>query len=401
MKITKKEVILILILSSLIIFILKQPIGPKLSPIVDCNDLEEGWVNISCGGDQESIAACEIGEMFQKRNCTSDSGGGGSPLILKELPREVISPTGLSILLQDYTEKRKRCRYSPYCAQNHSLTPINNSQDQELNINLNWEPILPYNETEITKYDIYFNTNSPILISSNQTNTTYNLENLSYDTDYNWKVVSKDSFRELSSGIFKFSTIEEPQINEEDSKESNGGTTNIYNIIEQTEENETEKFALFDIRVEILEDSKEVYPGSDVKAEITLFNFGTLKPVDGFLNCSLEDVEKNKLDILVETLAIEMQTAIIRDLTLPEEITEGNYFYNCYLRYENETVVGSDIFKIKPKRETKSEFNIKSITIFISLILAIIILVVLLLLSRKKKKKRKRKTKKRHKSKTS
>ncbi|MBV6421311.1 MAG: hypothetical protein DAHOPDDO_02586 [Ignavibacteriaceae bacterium] len=84
--------------------------------------------------------------------------------------------------------------------------PVNGSIDQPVNSSLSWSCTDP-NGDPLT-YDVYFGTNNnPPLVSSNQSNTSYNPGELNNNTTYYWKIIARDNQGASTSGsIWNFIT---------------------------------------------------------------------------------------------------------------------------------------------------------------------------------------------------
>ena len=147
------------------------------------------------------------------------------------------------------------------------------------------------------------------------------------------------------------------------------------------------KTALFDIKVILREDSREVPPGSDVEADIMLYNFGTKRPVDVLLNCTIESMENEVYDYMTETLAVETQVTIMRKMSLPYDVEEGYYLYMCRLYYEGISVSSSDLITVKSVVHVERPWTISNLLwILIGIILFLIFLIWILLFKKRKKK---------------
>jgi len=91
------------------------------------------------------------------------------------------------------------------------ISPVNNAINQATSLTLGWDGTDP--DGDVLKYDIYFGTNpSPPQIAVNQSNESYTVSSLSYNTSYYWKVVAKDSKFSTPSSIWKFTTMTAPVV---------------------------------------------------------------------------------------------------------------------------------------------------------------------------------------------
>lgn len=83
--------------------------------------------------------------------------------------------------------------------------PENNSIDQN-STNISWECTEPDGET--LTYDIYFGTTeTPELLKEDYTENTYELQNITGNQKYYWKIVAKDSYgNEITGSLWNFTT---------------------------------------------------------------------------------------------------------------------------------------------------------------------------------------------------
>jgi len=103
-------------------------------------------------------------------------------------------------------------------------SPPDNSTDQSVNTILYWSCTDPDGDQLL--YDVYFGTSSsPLLVSSNQTETSYDPGQLNYNTQYYWKIVADDGEYETDGDIWRFTTAVE---------ESTGTVTDIDGNVYQT-----------------------------------------------------------------------------------------------------------------------------------------------------------------------
>ena len=85
-------------------------------------------------------------------------------------------------------------------------TPVNGSINQPVNLSLTWSCIDP--DGDPLNYDVYFGTNNnPSLVSTNQSNASYDPGQLNSNTTYYWKIIAKDNQGASTSGsIWNFTT---------------------------------------------------------------------------------------------------------------------------------------------------------------------------------------------------
>jgi PKD repeat protein len=126
-----------------------------------------------------------------------------------------------------------------------SPSPTDGAINQGLNVDLSWTGGDPDGDAVI--YDVYFGTSSnPPLVSSDQTDTTYDPGTLSYDTHYYWKIVAEDENGETTTGpVWDFTTEAEPvvgplvynshTIDDDSDGQSNGNNDGVVNCGEAVE----------------------------------------------------------------------------------------------------------------------------------------------------------------------
>lgn len=136
---------------------------------------------------------------------------------------------------------------------------------------------------------------------------------------------------------------------------------------------ESEK-PLFDIDVEIPQRYKEVQPGEEVLAQLTIYNLKRIGPVDVDIEYGLKGIEENIIVSKHETLAVEMQVSILRSLDIPFDTKPGNYVLYTIVKYDNTTGTGTDILRIVEKG-----IGIQTV-IILSLVLITVVMVSLFLL---------------------
>ena len=307
-------------------------------------------------------------------------------------------------------------------------SPINGSINNPLLLNLTWNGSDSDNDSLI--YDIYFdNETNPSFFVSTLDNYT-EISNLDYGETYYWIVNVSDGVNTVSSNEFIFTTEEESETL--DSNPSSGRSSSkkkvsecapgctsfwvgdgecdfICNVTECDYDGgdcKEEGYILFDIKVFLEDEYPKLLPGTDVPSDIVLYNFGTIRPVDVYLECAIEDLseDKNKIDFFTETLAVSVQTSINRNLRIPEGTAPGRYVYNCYMTYaaDQEPIYSGDLFEVVGSVELPEErtVGIDYTIIIYEFFLAnwmwfaigfgalLIIIFIIILVKRRKKKKK-------------
>jgi hypothetical protein len=112
-----------------------------------------------------------------------------------------------------------------------------------------------------------------------------------------------------------------------------------------------ERRPLFDILVSTTETPQRVYLGEEIEAEILMYNFGDLKPVDVSLYYSLRDFDGNDILYAEESFAVQEQKEVKRKIRIPEDLEPGYYLFYSRLTYGNESVSSSAIVLVQGREE--------------------------------------------------
>lgn len=110
--------------------------------------------------------------------------------------------------------------------------------------------------------------------------------------------------------------------------------------------------ALFDAKIDIPFAYKEVEPGGELKAQITLLNVGPPRKVDVTTTYIIKDKQANVIYESSETFAVERQTSFVKSFKIPKNIKPGDYLAIIEVRYENSFAVSSEIFRVVEKEAT-------------------------------------------------
>lgn len=151
--------------------------------------------------------------------------------------------------------------------------------------------------------------------------------------------------------------------------------------------------ALFDVDVNILEESREILLGEELLANLEVFNFGEQGRVDVELEYIIKDKIGNELFSESEMIAVETRANLFKSFSIPEDLGFGDYVLYARLLYGEEVASSSEWFIIKER----NFFEDKIYYIFGILFFVIIFLIIFLIIKRKKggvKKKRKKRKEK-------
>lgn len=140
--------------------------------------------------------------------------------------------------------------------------------------------------------------------------------------------------------------------------------------------------ALFDVKIDIPSGYKEVEPGGELKAQITLLNVGPPKKVDVITTYMIKDRFGNVIYESSETFAVEKQTSFVKSFRIPKILAPGDYLAIVEVRYENSFAVSSELFTITGEEEPLIGKALKSNTalmlVFVALIGTMFLLAYLL-----------------------
>ncbi|MFH1331903.1 MAG: PQQ-binding-like beta-propeller repeat protein [archaeon] len=135
--------------------------------------------------------------------------------------------------------------------------------------------------------------------------------------------------------------------------------------------------ALFDVSVKVLDQYKEVFEGSEVAAEIELFNIGEVEKIDVLVDYAIRDSSGSVLANAYETVGVDTKVGFVRSLTVPKKTAPGNYTFFVNLSYNGFSVPSEDYFYVIAKVNPFIKFLRER---FIELIIWVLILIVLLMI---------------------
>lgn len=104
--------------------------------------------------------------------------------------------------------------------------------------------------------------------------------------------------------------------------------------------------ALFDVKIDIPTDYKEVKAGSDLKAQVTLLSVGPSRKVDVIAAYLIKDKRGNVIYESTETFAVEKQKSYVKPFKVPKDAFPDDYLAIVEVRYENSFAVSSELFKV-------------------------------------------------------
>jgi len=154
-------------------------------------------------------------------------------------------------------------------------------------------------------------------------------------------------------------------------------TEKIINLVIEVKEREP----LFDIRIKVLPEYKNVVAGGRLVVLIQLENIGLrgkLVDVESFL--SIMDFDKKILyELSKETLAIGTQFSTIREINIPSYMPVGKYLAMAEMKHNNITINSYDTFDVVEKKEVEIEKPVPSLSIISTNFLIIAILITIII----------------------
>jgi len=144
---------------------------------------------------------------------------------------------------------------------------------------------------------------------------------------------------------------------------------------------------LFDVQIEILEESLYVLPGKEVIADVTIINLQKIGAVDVDVEYSIIDNEGNVIVRDKETLTIETKLEFLKSLEIPEETKEGRYLLYVRTVYNDKVASASEWFNVQKKIIAPPIGLPKIDLIYLIIFLLILILIIVIIRSLLKRKK--------------
>ncbi|MBI2647318.1 hypothetical protein HYW99_02475 [Candidatus Woesearchaeota archaeon] len=166
------------------------------------------------------------------------------------------------------------------------------------------------------------------------------------------------------------------------------GTKKSIDVIIEVESEQV----LFDVKLDILPEYKEIVPGDKLKAQITLLSIGPSRKVDVITAYIIKDKRGNVIDESSETFAVEKQVSFVKSFNTPKTLKLGDYLAIIEVRYENSFAVSSELFRLIEKKSYIKE-SLTSNEALMTALFVFIIFTSLLLFTIVKKRKFKNKKK--------
>jgi hypothetical protein len=126
--------------------------------------------------------------------------------------------------------------------------------------------------------------------------------------------------------------------------------------------------SLFDLYVSLPETPFEVLRGEEVSADIFMYNFGEIKPIDVALFYSLRDFSGKEILFSHETVTVDEQKLVKKNIRIPKDLEYGFYLFYARIEYSNQTATSSGLIKLvegKPEVQKETEYNISYMAIML------------------------------------
>ncbi len=171
--------------------------------------------------------------------------------------------------------------------------------------------------------------------------------------EFNLNVLTVNDFVFLSEGSFSLEAGEEKTVEVNiigkklgsyfgEIEVESGGLKKSIGIVVEVES----ELVLFDAKIDIPPDYKEVKAGGELRAQITLLNVGPPRKVDVTTTFLIKDRRGNILYEESETFAVEKQTSFVKSFRVPGSLQPDDYLAIVEVRYENSFAVSSELFKV-------------------------------------------------------
>ena len=106
---------------------------------------------------------------------------------------------------------------------------------------------------------------------------------------------------------------------------------------------------LFDVKLDILSEYKQVVPGTTLRMQVTLINIGAGKNAQVEVTYLIKDTSGKIIHESSQSLAVEQQLSYLKEIKIPELASLGDHIAVIELRYSNSFAVSSELFKVVEK----------------------------------------------------
>jgi large-conductance mechanosensitive channel len=150
---------------------------------------------------------------------------------------------------------------------------------------------------------------------------------------------------------------------------------------------------LFDVKMSIPQEYKNIVAGDNIVGDITIINMGDILPVDINVDYVIKDLNGNVIDIQQETVAAKDLLSITKRMETLKDLKIGDYVFYVKVYYNGNFAMASDLFSIIGFEEKRpswlaQQLSKVSYSRFIIVIIALMLITTLIILVRKKRKKK-------------
>ncbi|MBI2108371.1 hypothetical protein HYX09_03955 [Candidatus Woesearchaeota archaeon] len=111
---------------------------------------------------------------------------------------------------------------------------------------------------------------------------------------------------------------------------------------------------LFDVKLDILSQYKQVVPGGTLRMQASLINIGAGSNSDVTATYLIKDSRGYVLHESSESFLVEKQKSYLKEIRIPESAKFGNYIAVIEVRYANSFAVSSELFSVVEKVQSPS-----------------------------------------------
>ncbi len=109
---------------------------------------------------------------------------------------------------------------------------------------------------------------------------------------------------------------------------------------------ETKK-VLFDVKIDIPAEYREVKPGKTILSQILVINFGEFEKVDVVAKYKVKDLDNKVLLEDTETFAVEDQISFLKEIYIPTHFKEGDYVVIAEVHFQDTVTTSSQLIHVK------------------------------------------------------
>ncbi|MBU3905040.1 MAG: PKD domain-containing protein, partial [Nanoarchaeota archaeon] len=139
------------------------------------------------------------------------------------------------------------------------------------------------------------------------------------------------------------------------------------------------EMVLFDVKLDLLPEYKQVKSGGTLKQQITLFRMTSGELVDVFIHYLIKDMQGNLILEESETFAVQDQRSYTKTIDIPSNLKTGSYVTGIEVRYVNSYAVSSATFDIIEKESILTHTQVTALMLIIGILIVIGIITTFIL----------------------